>query len=396
MRRAMRCAVTGANGFVGSHVVRALAARGHEPVALVGADLDDVNLAGADVERRPLDLLDPTSVRAGLAGCEALVHTAACYAFWLPDPRVFYRINVDGTRHVLAAARELGMRRVVHTSTAGTLQPPFPEEDRAAVVDETSLPDPRRFRGHYKASKALAERAAFEEAARGLAVVVVQPTEVLGPGDRRPTPTGSMLVHYLAGRMKVYVEMPHDLVDVRDVADGHVLALERGAAGERYLLAGECLSMRALGALLAELTGLPRPRLALPGALLAALAGVDEWVADHWTRRPPIAPREAALHARDARRVATTKARRALGFAPRPARETLADALRWFASERRCPPDVATRVLARLDAARPAAGPRGAPLPAAGAAPERSAARRDAREAPRPAISRPAPPPPRP
>src|SRR5690606_27113724 len=129
------------------------AARGHEPVALVGAQLDEANLEGLDVERRPLDLLDPASVRAAIAGCDAVIHTAACYAFWLPDPALFYRVNVDGTRHVLAAARAHGVRRVVHTSTIGTLQPPFPEEDRAASVDEGSLPDPRRFRGHYKASK---------------------------------------------------------------------------------------------------------------------------------------------------------------------------------------------------------------------------------------------------
>lgn len=346
----MRCAVTGGNGFVGSQVVRALAARGHEPVALVGADLDDESLRGLAVERRPLDLLDPASVRAGLAGCDAVVHTAACYAFWLPDLRQLHRVNVDGTRHVLAAARELGLQRVVHTSTAGTLQPPFPAEDRGAVVDEDSVLDERRFTGHYKVSKHMAERLVLRAAAAGLPVVIVHPTEVVGPGDRRPTPTGSMLEHFLAGRMQVYVEMPHNLVDVRDVALGHVLALERGAPGARYLLGGDDLSMRELGALLADLTGLPTPRFAVPRALLAAVAAVNEWLSDHVTHRPPLAPREAILHARDARRFDTRRARRELGFAPRPARELLADALRWIAQEGRCPPETAKRVLARLNA----------------------------------------------
>jgi dihydroflavonol-4-reductase len=350
----MRCAVTGGNGFVGAQVVRALAARGHEPVALVGADLDDESLRGLAVERRPLDLLDPASVRAGVAGCDAVIHTAACYAFWLPDVRRLYRVNVEGTRHVLEAARDLGLRRVVHTSTAGTLQPPFPAEDRGAVVDEESAPDERRFVGHYKVSKRMAERLVLRAAARGLPAVIVHPTEVLGPGDRRPTPTGSLLTHFLAGRMRVYVEMPHDLVDVRDAALGHVLALERGTPGERYLLGGEGLSMRALGALLAELTGLPAPRVAVPRVLLAGVAALNEWLADHVTGRPPLAPREALLHARDARRLDTRKARRELGFAPRPAREALADALRWLAAEGRCPPPAATRVRARLGADRPA------------------------------------------
>lgn len=346
----MRCAVTGGNGFLGAQVVRALAARGHEPVALVGADLDDGNLGGLAVERRPLDLLDPASVRAGLAGCDAVVHTAACYAFWLPDVRAIYRVNVDGTRHLLEAARELGLRRVVHTSTAGTLQPPFPAEDRDAVVDEESVLDERLFPGHYKASKLMAERLVLRAAAGGLPAVIVQPTELVGPGDRRPTPTGSLLVHFLAGRMTVYVEMPHNLVDVRDAAEGHVLALERGTHGARYLLGGENLSMRELCALLAELSGLPAPGLAVPRRLLAAGAALNEWLSDHVTRRPPLLPREALLHARDARRFDARKARRELGFAPRPAREVLADALRWFAAEGRCPPEAAARVLARLEA----------------------------------------------
>lgn len=308
-------AVTGANGFVGSHVVRELLRRGHEAVALVGADVGDANLRDVPVKARELDLLDPVSVRAGLAGCDAVIHSAACYAFWLPDPRDFYRVNVDGTRHVLEAASALGLRRMVYTSTGATLAP-----ERAG------------FRGHYRDSKAQGEKLVLRAAQAGFPAVVVHPTTVLGPGDRRPTPTGSLIVHFLARRMKVFVEMQQNVVHVEDVAAGHVLALERGAPGEHYVLGGDNLSMRALLDLLAEITGIPAPRYALPNSIVLALGAANEWLSDHVTHRPPVVAREAALHARDARFFDVSKSQRELGFAPRGAREVLIDAVRWFAS----------------------------------------------------------------
>ena len=310
-----KVAVTGANGFVGSQVVRELLRRGHEAVALVGADLDGANLRDVPVKALELDLLDPASVRAGLAGCDAVIHAAACYAFWLPDPRAFYRVNVDGTRHVLDAARLLGLRRMVYTSTGATLSP-----------------ECAGFRGHYRESKAQAERLVLAAAASGFPALVVHPTSVLGPGDRRPTPTGSLIVHFLARRMKVFVEMQQNVVHVKDVAAGHVLALERGFPGERYVLGGDNLSMRALLGLLAELTGIPAPRFALPHSAVLALGAANEWLSDHVTHRPPVIAREAALHARAARDFDVSKSRRELGFEPRAAREVLADAVRWFAS----------------------------------------------------------------
>ena len=306
-------AVTGANGFVGAHVVRALLRRGHSALALVGADVDLANLDGVPVEHRPFDLLDQGSVRAGLAGCEAVIHTAACYAFWLPDPRTFYRVNVDGTGRVLDAARALGLRRMVYTSTGATLAPPGPG-----------------FEGHYRGSKARGEKLVESAAAQGFSAVIVHPTTVLGPGDRRPTPTGSMIVHYLAGRMKAYLEMQQNVVHVEDVAEGHVLALERGAPGAHYVLGGDNLSMPELLGLLAEITGIPAPRLALPNAWVRFVGAINEWLADHVTRREPMVTREAALHARDARPFDTAKSRSELGFAPRPARAVLEDAVRWF------------------------------------------------------------------
>jgi dihydroflavonol-4-reductase len=321
-------AVSGANGFVGSAVVRALAARGHEVVALVGPGPGAAELDALGVERRPLDLCDPASVRAGITGCDSLVHTAACYDFWLLDRSDFQRVNVDGTRLVLDAARAQGIAKLVFTSTAATL------------TESREL-------GPYKASKALAEQLVLREAARGLHAVVVQPTTVLGPGDRRPTPTGSLVVHFLNRRMKVYVAMAQNLVHVDDVALGHVLALEHGPAGERYLLGGDNLSMPELLAELSALTGIPAPRFALPNALLRGLGSANEWLSNHVTHRPPVLTREAALHARDSRPFDSSKAQKELGFTPRSARAVLLDAVRWFASEGFCPAATARAVLAR-------------------------------------------------
>lgn len=338
------CAVTGANGFIGSQVVRELLRRGYEVTALVGADLGMENLAGLPVKVRELDLLDPASVRAGLAEAEAVVHTAACYAFWLPDPRDIYRVNVEGTRNVLAAARELGCRKLVYTSSTATLSPGFPDVAKNQLGNEDNVLDLRRFRGHYKMSKAMAEVVALREAARGLPLVIVHPTTVLGPGDRRPTPTGSMIVHFLNGRMKAYTNLMQNLVDVRDVAAGHVLALEKARPGERYVLGGENIEMRDIVRQLAEITGLPKPWFAIPHPILHGISLINEWIADHVTHRLPIAPLEAKLHAVDSRPVDTSKARRELGLAPRPAREVLIEAVRWFVQEGFCPAATAQRI----------------------------------------------------
>jgi dihydroflavonol-4-reductase len=357
------CAVTGANGFIGSHVVRELLARGHEVLALVGADQDVHSLDGLPVKIRDFDLRDRASVRTALAGAETVVHSAATYAFWAPDRRDIYRVNVDGTRWVLEAARDLGVRKMVHTSSTATFSPGFQNaEDRTLPSDEDNVFDQRRFRGHYKMSKAMAEMVVLREGARGLPVVIVHPTTVVGVGDRRPTPSGSMILHYLNGHMKVWVDMQQNVVDVRDVAVGHVLALEKACPGEHYILGGDDLAMRRLLEILAELTGIPAPRVALPLPLLQLVGRANEWISDHLTGRPPVATHEAALHARDSRFARIDKARRELGYAPRPARAVLASAVRWFASEGYCAPDVAERVLGRPELAAALDEP-GAPRP---------------------------------
>ncbi len=339
------CAVTGANGFIGSQVVRELLRRGLEVTALVGADLGAENLAGLPVKLHELDLLDRDNVRRALAGAEAVIHSAACYAFWKRDPHDIYRVNVEGTRNVLEAAREFGCRKLVYTSSTATLSPGFDSDGTGKTLgNEDNVFDLRRFRGHYKMSKAMAEVVALREAARGLPLVIVHPTTVLGPGDRRPTPTGSIVVHFLNGHMKVYTNLMQNLVDVRDVAAGHVLALMQGRPGERYVLGGENLPMREIVRVLAEITGLPAPWFAIPHPLLHGMARINEWLSDHVTHREPLVPFEAKLHAVDSRPFDSGKARRELGFTARPAREVLIEAVHWFVSEGFCPPATAEKI----------------------------------------------------
>jgi dihydroflavonol-4-reductase len=342
------CAVTGANGFVGSNLVRELLRRGYDVIALVGSDQDTHSLDGLPVKIRDFELHDRDSVRRGLDGAETVIHTAATYAFWAADSRDFYRVNVEGTRYVLDAAREVGVRKLVHTSSTATLSPSFENaEDRERLGTEDGAFDLRRFRGHYKMSKAMAEELVLREAARGFPAVIVHPTTVIGPGDRRPTPSGLMIQQYVSGHMVVYLAMQQNVVDVRDVATGQVLALEHARPGERYILGGDNLPMGEMLAILAELTGIAAPRIPLPLPVLQLAGIVNEFLADYVTHRPPLACREQAMHVRDSRYVSIDKARRELGYAPRPARAVLAAAVHWFASEGFCKREIAERILRR-------------------------------------------------
>jgi dihydroflavonol-4-reductase len=335
-----RVFVTGGNGFMGSRIVRELAARGYDVTALVGADLDDRNLEGLGVATRRLDLLDRDGVRAALEGGDLLVHNAACYSFWQRDPNLIYRVNVDGTQHVLDAAAEHGYRKIVYTSSTATLTPSINRD----VETEESLFDLRRFQGHYKVSKVMAEIAVMRRAARGLPVVVVHPTTVLGQADRRPTPTGTLIVHFLNGRMVAYADTVLNVVDVDDVAEGHVLALERGQLGHQYILGGENLTMREVCDILAELTGIGAPRVVLPARLLYVLGQIGEFIANHVTHRTPIVDVESALHAMANRASDSGKAEKELGYRPSRARVAIAKAAVWFVENGYCKPRYRRRV----------------------------------------------------
>jgi dihydroflavonol-4-reductase len=233
---------------------------------------------------------------------------------------------------VLDAAAEHGYRKIVYTSSTATLTPSINRE----VETEESLFDLRRFQGHYKCSKVIAEIAVMRRAARGLPVVVVHPTTVLGAGDRRPTPTGTLIVHFLNGRMVAYADTTLNVVDVDDVAEGHALALERGRVGHQYILGGENLTMREVCGELEQLTGIRAPRVALPPRLLLALGHVGEWIADHVTRRTPIVDVESALHAMANRASDSGKAEKELGYHPSLARVAIAKATLWFLENGYC------------------------------------------------------------
>ncbi|MEO6885422.1 MAG: hopanoid-associated sugar epimerase [Jatrophihabitantaceae bacterium] len=320
--------VTGATGFIGSAVVRALLADGRHVVAMVEPGADDQALIGLDVERVGAELRDPVGVRRAVAGCTSVFHVAALYRFWAPDPKLFYEVNVGGTRNVLAAAREEGVEKLVYTSTVGTLGLDGAHDGRPA--DERDYPDVSHLFGAYKRSKYVAEHEVLRAAAEGLPVSLVLPTFPLGPGDRAPTPSGRLILDFLNGKMPGYVDTVLNAVHVNDVAVGHLLAHDLGANGRSYILGGENLPLKDLLAQLAAVTGLPRPRLQVPHAVSLAAAWVSDTVEGRLLRRPPRVPLEAARMSATRMAFDDSRAREELGYRPRPAVEALEESVRWF------------------------------------------------------------------
>jgi dihydroflavonol-4-reductase len=320
--------------------VRALARRGG----------DRRNLAGIDVEVFEGDLRDRDSTRRALSGCDALFHVAASYKLWARDPRELYETNVDGTRALLEAALAAGTPRIVYTSSVAVLAPPKPGEPPA---DERS--EPRSVDdviGHYKKSKYLAEKTVRELCARGLPCVIVLPSTPIGPRDVKPTPTGKIAVDFLAGRMPGYVDTGLNIIDVDDCAEGHVLALERGRPGERYILGNENMTLREILLALADLTGLSAPRFRVPYAA-AWLAGAFSTLGARLTGRPPGIPLEGVRMSRKLMFFDAAKAIRELGLPRTPAREALRKAALWFCREGYVPAEVARAAIPRLEAAAP-------------------------------------------
>jgi dihydroflavonol-4-reductase len=323
----MKALVTGGTGFVGSHVVRALLDDGVSVRALVRPGSDRRALAGLPVEIVTGDLTEPDSLRAALAGVEVLYHVAADYRLWAPDPSVLYRVNVEGTRALLQAAEAAGVSRVVYTSSVGALGLP---PDGRPGTEET----PVRLEdmvGDYKRSKFLGEREAEAAAARGLPVVIVNPSAPVGPWDWKPTPTGRMLVDYLKGRMLAYLETGLNVVHVTDVARGHLLAAARGRPGERYILghAEGNLALRAIFERLAPYTGVPAPRVRLPHRAAMALAAGAELVS-RVTGREPLVARTAVRMAAKRMYFDPARAVRELGLPQTPVDRALRDAVDWF------------------------------------------------------------------
>src|SRR5450755_4366188 len=313
--------VTGASGFLGWHVARVLLEHGHSVRALVrpGSHVDSL-----DVEPITGDLRDADSLARAAEGCGLVFHVAADYRLWAKDPRDLYRSNVDGTRNLLQAARQAGVERVVYTSTVGCIGIP-----PAGVGTEETPVSIRDMAGDYKRSKFLAEQVALEFARGGLPVVIVNPTAPVGGHDVKPTPTGRIVLDFLNGDMPAFIDTGLNVVDVRDTAEGHLLACERGRSGERYILGSENLTLEHILQKLARLTGGKAPTLKLPYAV-AYCAGACSTAWAGITGKPPRVPLDAVRMARKKMWVTHQKAQQELGFNPGPADQALARAVAWF------------------------------------------------------------------
>ena len=342
-----RVGVTGASGFIGSAVLRVLLDRGASVVALVEPGADLSNLDSLDVERIEVDVRDAEGVGRAVRGCRALFHVAALYRFWARDPRQFYDINVGGTLNVIDGARAAGVERMVYTSTVGTLGLDAAHDGSAA--DERNYPDVSHLFGSYKRSKYVAEHEVLRAAAQGLPVVIVLPTFPLGPRDRVPTPTGRLVLDYLNGRVPGYVDTTLNVAHVDDVAAGHVLALERGDIGRSYILGGENYSLQHLLEVLAASTGLPDAKLRVPRALSLAVAHVSELVEGGLMRRHPSIPLEAARMSTTKMAFDDSRARKELGYSPRPAEQAIMDSARWFVDNGYVKATRSSRITWRVD-----------------------------------------------
>ncbi len=323
----MKALVTGATGFIGSAVVRKLCEAGHEVRALVRASSVLENLKHLEVEQVTGDITSPETLANAVKGCDALFHLAADYRLWVPKPDEIYKINVDGTENIIRAALDAGIRRICYTSSVATLGL---HDDGTPADEETpvSLDD---MIGHYKRSKYLAEervKAIIRE--ENAPVVIVNPSTPIGPGDIKPTPTGKMVLDAARGKMPAYVDTGLNFVHVDDVANGHLLALEKGRVGRRYILGGTNLTLKELLNMIADITGRRPPLVKLPHSLVMPIA----WFSEAWCRiagsGEPLATVEGVKLARKIMFFTSKRAEQELGYTHRPVEDALRDAINWF------------------------------------------------------------------
>src|ERR1700686_4186437 len=324
----MKAFITGATGFVGSHVARVLAEQGADLRLLVRSSADPRNIQKLNADRVVGDLRDPASIEKAMAGCDVVFHVAADYRLWVREPEQMYRANVEGTRAILAAARKNGVRRVVYTSSVATMG--FTSNGRPA--DEDSPVSLGNMIGHYKRSKFMAEEVALEAGRSGMDVVVVNPTTPVGERDIKPTPTGRIVVDFLKKKFPAYVDTGLNLVDVADCARGHLLALEKGRSGERYILGGENLTLKQILDKLAVITGLPSPTIKVPYFVALAAGVIDETVTGRILGREPRATIDSVRMGRKKMFVSSAKGERELGWKPSPVDGALRRAVDWFKS----------------------------------------------------------------
>jgi len=322
----MKVFLTGATGFVGSHVARAYTAQNAELRLLTRKTSSLTAIEGLPAEVVVGDLRQPESLRSAIRGCDALVHVAADYRLWVRDPQEMYAANVDGTREMLRIAREEGVSKVVYTSSVATMG--F-KADGTIVNEETSVALSDMI-GHYKRSKFLGELEAIQAAKAGQHVMVLNPTTPIGPGDAKPTPTGRIIVDFLNKKFPAYVDTGLNLVDVTEVARMHVVALERGTPGERYILGGENLTLKQILDRMSAITGLPSPKMKVPHAVAMAFAFFDETLTGKIRGKEPRATVEAVRMGKKMMFASSKKAERDLGFQVLPVYPALRAAIDWF------------------------------------------------------------------
>jgi dihydroflavonol-4-reductase len=322
----VRVFITGATGFVGGHVARQYAAEGACLRLLTRQTSRLDSLTGIDAEMVEGDLRDPEKLRSALSGCDALVHVAADYRLWVRDPEQMYAANVDGTRELLKLAREVGIKRVVYTSSVATMG--FKAD--GTIVNEDTPVALADMIGHYKRSKFLGELEAIKAAKAGLHVMILNPTTPIGPGDAKPTPTGRIIVDFLNKKFPAYVDTGLNLVDVTEVARMHVAALERGTPGERYILGGENLTLKQILDRMSAITGLPSPKRKVPHAIAMAFAFFDETITGKLRGKEPRATVEAVRMGKKMMFASSAKAERELGFQVLPVYPALRAAIDWF------------------------------------------------------------------
>jgi dihydroflavonol-4-reductase len=323
----MTTLLTGATGFVGAAVLRRLVAAGHNVRALVRPNSNCRNLSGVDCEIVTGDLADPESLKRAVRGCEALFHVAADYRLWVPDREKMNRVNVQGTVDLIQAAAGAGVSRIVYTSSVGTLR----LKDNGFPADEESHAELCDIVGTYKQSKFLAEREVKRlQADAGMPIVIVKPAAPFGPGDVKPTPTGRFVLQAASGRIPAYVNTGLSVVHVDDVAAGHLLAYEKGAVGETYILGGENRTLQWILETVAELTGQRPPRIRLPHWCVTPMAYVSEGITRIRGSGEPLITVDGVRMARKLMYFSIEKARRELGYSSRPAVEALRDEIEWF------------------------------------------------------------------
>ncbi|MDP3981677.1 MAG: NAD-dependent epimerase/dehydratase family protein [Chlamydiota bacterium] len=318
--------VTGSTGFVGRHIVSKLLKTGEHVRVLVRPESNLRNLAGLNVDIARGDLRDIDSLRKALAGCHRLYHAAAEYTLWVRNPETLYQSNVEGTRNILQAAKDEGVERIVYTSTVGALATsrdgiPSQEETPVGLGDMIS---------HYKKSKYLAQQEALKFAREGLPVIIVNPSTPIGSHDIKPTPTGQMIVDFLRGKMIGYLETGLNLIDVEDVAEGHLLAADKGRIGEMYILGHQNLYLKDIFAMISRLSGVAMPRFKMPYHVALGLGYINTVFSNYITHRPPVIPVDGVKMTRKLMFFDSSKAVRELGLPQHSVEEALAKAIAWF------------------------------------------------------------------